>query len=408
MKTRIKISDIETILQYATSVALLVVSGTPLNSVYYGLTIVLYLAMTVLLYFCIMSRHNSYRIKQAHGVFFLIGVISLLVTMVINKDQDTGHYLGIIIQLAAAVLYVNVMVYERFQEILYRLVMVICIYSVILILYCNINKSFCGTLPIIESPEGSNWRSFFNIYFLWGWNEWLQLIRNSACFREPGVWGAIVCTTLFLKIVQLKRKAIPRKEMLGLLILHVGVLSTFSTTAILGWCICFLAFLMTQGARKRTIFWFAIILIAAVWLVISNWNFLFGKFMAGSASYVSFKERMDGIWSGLNSWIHNPFFGVGCTKYLKAVIGTSANSFVDLLGKYGIFFTALIVSGLINWIWSLRCKKVIKILHVCLMLIILCTQNMILMPFFLIPCLYGYCSIDIAKSNKEVNVVKEK
>ena len=108
MKTRIKISDIETILQYATSVALLVVSGTPLNSVYYGLTIVLYLAMTVLLYFCVMSRHNSYRIKQAHGVFFLIGVISLLVTMVINKDQDTGHYLGIIIQLAAAVLYVNV------------------------------------------------------------------------------------------------------------------------------------------------------------------------------------------------------------------------------------------------------------------------------------------------------------
>lgn len=391
MKTRIKLSDIETVLQYATSVALLVVSGTPLNSVYYGLTIVLYLAMTALLYFCGKSRRKSYRIKQAHGVFFLICLISLMATMVINKDPDTGHYLGVIIQLAAAVLYVNVIGYERFQEILYRLVMIICIYSVILTLYCNINKSFCGTLPIIESPAGSSWRSFFNIYFLWGWNEWLRLIRNSACFREPGVWGAIVCTTLFLKIVQLKRKAITRNEMLGLLILLVGVLSTFSTTAILGLGICFLAFLMAQGARKRTIFWFAIIMIAAVWLVISNWDFLFGKFMAGSDSYVSFKERSDGIWSGLNSWINNPFFGVGCTRYLEAVIGTSANSFVDLLGKYGIFFTSLIVIGLLNWIWSLKCKKVVKILHVCLMLVILCTQNMILMPFFLIPCLYGYC-----------------
>lgn len=393
MKTIIKISNIEIVLQYVTSVALLIASGTPLNSVYYGLTIVLYFALTVLLFFCGKGRHKFYRIQRQHSVFFLICAISLLLTMILNNDQDIGHYLGIIIQLAAAILYVNVMRYERFQKILYRLVMIICIYSMILTLYCNINKSFCGTLPIIESPAGSNWRSFFNVYFLWGWNEWLRLIRNSACFREPGVWGAIVCTVLFLKIVHLKRKVTTRKEMLSLLILIVGVLSTFSTTAIIGLGICFLAFLLIQGARKRTIIWASLIMVAAAWLVLSKWDFLFGKFIAGSDAYVSFKDRTDGIWSGLNSWMNNPLFGVGCTRYLETIVGTSANSFVDLLGKYGIFFTMAIVIGIINWIWSQECTQLIKILHICLMLVILCTQNMILMPFFLIPCLYGYCKI---------------
>lgn len=373
-------------LEYLIVIYMLIATATPILSTNYSAVVIGYLFLG-----CIANlilRNTTLDIAGTVCACFLCAL--LLITMMVNFDKAISHYAGIICIIIGTLLTTNVLTFNSFKNRYIIIVTIISVYSVLLTIYSNINLQFVATLPTLKLDEVNYWNSFYNIYFYWGWSPYTLFIRNSACFREPGVFGCIVGLALALKINEMPERP-TKKTLLMCGVLVAGGLSTLSTTTIFAIAICILMyFSKTRAHSFDKLFVFIIVLIGIVAFILPHSDILFAKLFKGSSSYISLEQRNQGMLYGVEKFCDNPIFGVGYTQfYTGLLLGTSANSFTDALGKYGFIFCGVICFYITKWARKTILNKTIFYLLLVEMLILLMSENLLMYPVFLSLAFYG-------------------
>lgn len=384
---KVKREEIGNIYRYVIIVLMLLCSGTPLQSLYNKqLSLALFFSTLLLLY---LKRDQLKKTIKRSGYVVLLSAIFLL-TMLVNKDSDFFHYVGVIIALISAYLFAQLVEKEEFIHKYVNIITVIALYSSVITLIANINLGWAGTLPLLTSGS-SEWRHIGIFQYFWGWNQWITVMRNSACFREPGVWGCYSCLALLFHMQSIKKySSSDKKERISIIVkfcvLFVGVLTSLSTTAILCLALCVVIYFFE--VRKLNALSIGLIGVGVAFIAVFRER-LFAKFSKASQSFISFQERLDGAVAGIENFYRNPLLGSGYTTYISGIQGTSANAFVDILGKYGIVTMIILAGGLVKFVRTLQLSRISKIAAAASMIIMLISQNLFIYPFFLCMVFYG-------------------
>lgn len=387
------------VLQYLALLAGIYASATPINSTHYIGTVLVYL-LTTLVFFLFVKINKL--VVSNRKTFFLLAFSGLIfITMVVNYDKDINFYFGILIQILSSYLLVESIPFNEFKKAYIKIFTIICVYSVILTVYFNIHRESVNALQAMYMGDIQliRWRNFHNIYFIWDLYARHGIIRNSACFREPGVFGSFLSIALVLKIIDVKRyKNKKFIDFTQLIILTIATFSTLSTTAIL--CLAMsgaIYFLDGKLDRKKII---ALLLISSVSIIflLKFGNLLFSKFNSSNTSYIALYERIEGVGSMIKSWLINPLFGAGYTKYYEIMTqGANTISFLVILGEFGILLLALLLYALFKFVKFQRLSSFTTLCMMIEFIIILNTQYLILMPIMLIIMFYGISKINNIK-----------
>ena len=394
---KLKVDSIRRLYEILLFIVMLLGSGTPWQNIYNQQIIFGFFALSVL-YFLIFSKHTLY--KRAVSVTLIILAL-LFAAMLVNLDFDLSHYGGLALVIVAAMLLASSMPHERFCALYINIMVIVAIYSSVITVYSNIVPSFAGTLPELQSGSLS-WHHIGIFYNYWGWTQWTSFIRNSACFREPGVWGCYASLALMMLFLGTDGSADgngsgrnpKRYYRIKVVSLILGIVLSVSTTAIICLGLCLMLYFV-KGEKmvdKKRLALFFLAILGVGYVVNYYGERLFAKLNPDSTDYVSFADRWEGIASGWSSFVADPIFGSGYTTYLAENTGTSANAFVDTLGKYGLFFAAAVFMGLLFWIMKASNRYLERVIIGLIFLVMLGTQSLLLMPTLLTVCFYGYKS----------------
>lgn len=384
------------VLQYIALLSGIYASATPINSTNYIGTVLVYLLTTLVLF--LFVKINKLAVSNRKTLFLLVFSGLIFITLVVNGDNDINFYLGIIIQILSSYLLVESIPFNDFKKAYIKIFTIIGVYSIILTLYFNIYRESVNALQAMYMGDIQliRWRNFYNIYFIWDLYARHGIIRNSGCFREPGVFGSFLSIALVLKIIDVKSyKSKNHIDYIQLIILTIAVFSTLSTTAVL--CLVMSAaiyFLDGKVDRKKVI---ALLLISSATIIflLKFGSLLFSKFNSSNTSYIALYERIEGVGSMIKSWLINPLFGAGYTRYYEIVTkGANTISFLVILGEFGILLLALLLYALFKFV---KLQRISTFATLCLMIqfiIILNTQYLILMPLMIIIMFYGISTIN--------------
>lgn len=401
MNSKIKSKNLLSGYSYGVLVLMFFCSGTPLQSLYNKqLSLALFFSIVLLLY---LKKDQLKKVIRQAGCVVVLSLLFLL-SMIVNLDSDLFHYIGVIIALLSSYIFVQLIGREEFIRKYINVITVIAVYSVLITAIVNSNVSMVGKLPLLTSGN-SEWHYIGVFQYFWGWHQWVAMMRNAACFREPGVWGCYSCLALLFHMQSIKQYAKADKKTRRMIcfkfcVLFLGVLTSLSTTAIL--CVALCALIYFFEVRKINIVGMGIIGTGAAFIVVF-WDRLFSKFSKASQSFISFQERFDGAAAGIENFYRNPLLGSGYTVYISGIQGTSANAFIDILGKYGIFTMAIFAAGLVRFIKSLRLSLTSKIAATACIVIMLVSQNLLIYPIFLCLVFYGF-----AKQTETIAVDEKK
>lgn len=378
------------LLVYIAIIAAMYVSATPINAIYYVQSVMFFLLVASIVFF----RSRKYRLKVNRRTLLFLGAFCglIILTGIANLDVDITFYMGLIIKIVATYFLMEGIPYEKYKTAYINLFTVLGIYSVLLTLFFNIFRNLVNNLtPLyVENFAYVRWRSFFNIYFIWDLYARHGVVRNSACFREPGVFGSFVSIALMIKILDIKKKKPNKKDFFVILVLVIATCSTLSTTAIFCLILCAAVYFLDKSINAKK---FIIIFIGSsvsVFYLLRYGNLLFSKFDSTNTSYIAFYERIEGIGAMVQSWLINPLLGAGYTKYYELVTeGANTISFLVILGEFGPFLLVLMLYALLKFIKEQRCSIFITLCLIIQFCIILNTQYLILMPLILIFMFYG-------------------
>ena len=384
-------SKLKSIAVYLFIIAVLIASATPINSLHNKETVLAFFFASCLL---ILTHREKFQFARwrVPFLFAVAAVVFIAISALVNRESEWDHYISVALQMTAAGIGAVCLNWTETKRVFIKLVTIIALYSSIITVFYNIFKSEVGMLPVWRLNEAISWHNFYCIHFFWGWHDKIPFVRNAGFFREPGVNGCFLTLALFLKVVEIKteKTAFSKEDIITLGILTIASALTLSTSTIFMLALCAIAFIFvdTKWNKKRLMALGCVCLAGLVFLIAFR-NILFLKFNPDSINFVSFLDRFQGIISGLQLWIKNPVFGVGYRHYLEGIVGTSANSFTDVLGRYGIVPFMIVVYGLFRWIRMQSKRPGFFIPLILIMLIGLGTQNLMLTPTYLLLIFYG-------------------
>lgn len=175
--------------------------------------------------------------------------------------------------------------------------------------------------------------SYFGVYFETQYVDWIGIewfYRNTAIFVE----GPMFCLVLIIAIIFIVVSPIQIKNTkIKIVVLCLGLISTFSTTGLLFLGLLILCFFYKNRNLRKYL------LIALPFIIIMGVFFLIKKSSTGS-----FFLRLDDYVAGFKTWITKPVFGFGFGNF-DAVIENMSRD--DNIGFSNSIFAVLVQGGLI-------------------------------------------------------------
>lgn len=288
-------------------------------------------------------------IKDNRVVFFVIMAILFLLCMIVKKDY-TLMYISCIIAIYFSIFLSFITDIKKF--FLYY-IYIICFFSIISFLISQVFRQFIfnnvSLYPIIKNTQGLE---FINCFFTFLVND-PNYIRNFCIFREPGVFQYFLIIAIILENTFIKRKNTYVKILINV-ILIVGSISTFSTSAFIQLIIVLIAILiknykvLTKSKYKHYFILCAVIFFTiTVYYIYANeavywavWSMITKLFNANE----SLLSRLLSIQTNFYYFITNPLFGGKISNVLYAINNT--NSSLILFSCYGIF-----IGTILNLLW---------------------------------------------------------
>lgn len=315
--------------------------ATNSNKIYLRISQYILVISTIILFLIRVLKKR----KLNRNIIQLIMIYcTFLFGMIINQDFTGGYILKIFL-MTFSFFFVDEIDGDKFIYYYIKVMKFIAIFSLITFIFTPLIRQM-NFLPVITNLEGSKYKAllFSNIPL-----DKYVINRNYGPFWEPGVYQAYLC----FGIIMILFNNITSKYKNEIIIFIITIISTLSTTGIICVIIILFAYLLKAKDKKfLNKFMIGILVIVILGLIISNDyinNALFDKFSKESAGLASFASRWYSIFSNINIFFNNMFFGVGpsninnYTLQYKSQIGyngviSQTNTILMNFSMFGIFY----------------------------------------------------------------------
>lgn len=267
----------------------------------------------------------------------------------------------------------NILSLKGFSRIFSDIIYVINIYSMLVWAMAIIG---IAPLSMSENVAGAPiLKSFGCIFF-----DYKIALRNSAIFREPGMYMIFISFAYILEAFVLKKNVTGNR----LLVYCISIFSTFSTA---GYIIFFLLYLISilnlKNFSWKKILSTIIIVAVIIFLMGTDYSeIVFGKLEKGEES-ASYLGRISSITIPLEMiWTH-PILGCGISDfsdlYRSIAIrqygidikpeGMATNTILNASSVFGIWFGIFLLWGFWKFSQKLRLSKILKLaIYICFIL----------------------------------------
>lgn len=376
---------IQNVYEYIILILFLMNSGCPLGSLFYNyITVISFV-------FCVIGLlvfKKGIKLNKISFLFIILLISSMILTMVVNLDNDYSHYIGKFLVFITVLVFANSVESSTILRKYILIILVICLYSIVLtvLLYIRFNPLVSLVRRINYTGEnGVSSSRIGYLYYIWtGYGpHWLYFPKNSAFFREPGVFSTHVCIAMMIVSSDLFQSERKRKTII-MLVLFFGGLSSISTVGVLGSALLFLFYMKKQKSKytKYILIGFSLIIIG--YFLFANYSTLFDKLTQSSILYGSVSDRTRGMQEGMSAWFENPVFGKGYSYFQSHSNGVSSFFIPEFLGKYGIVYTLLFCISVYLFMCYLSSSRLEFWVFFAVYSMFLVTQGLVDMPVFLL------------------------
>lgn len=274
---------------------------------------------------------------------------------------------------------------------------------------------FPGLFSIFPMIYDYNDHPYINVFitrislFLGG-----DYLRNSAFFREPGVYTIFLELALIINLFYYKRK-----NLIHVVVYVIAVISTLSTAGYVITIALFGSYYLSKGGSKSISY--LLLFGGLLFYLYANFSNddlyvnTFGKFDENSEKYSSTLSRFASIRVPIQIMFENPVFGVGLSDFVsefsklsKTIMraelssgGASTNTILNLAATYGVIYGGIIISLLYksckNLISSVNKKHAVLLFAVIFLSI--SNEDIRYSIFFSMLLFYGINSIHFKKVN---------
>lgn len=308
---------------------------------------------------------NIFNFRKSTISFFVIVLLLLMVSMLLNQDQKYLSYINIFIRLIGAYLFALAIDLKSFSNVFVRIMVFLSVTSIILYGIYQISPQIAnafGELPnsTLEAVElnriyvNALYLYTFMVNFGFGTSDIWSFSRNNGVFWEPGAFQFF----LNLALVLLMEKFYDDKhKRMFFIILMITVLSTGSSTGLISLLAICLVYRNELGVyfKQYLIRYNLIFIILAAFIVggIVKYSDYFlvavNKFLGelGRPDYLVERIGLAYV-SELFNGIHL-LFGFGITKLrTMEAAATLNNTYAYYLFAFGIFYTITILYSYFN------------------------------------------------------------
>lgn len=357
-------------------------TGTACTLIYqvYGDRRYVWIRMSVILFSaCFMLLLRK---KRSIRRFVIFGLFIALFTGVnlINYPVGAFSLLHIMLKLF---LFAGVLLFFEekeidIQNILYQMIIIICVFSLISYVLADVLKM---PIPYQIYFPGENPNDFYRFY-LGGFfvdRDYAfisvgpyTVLRLQAFFCEPGMYGIFLVMSLFYAWFIKKEKC---RWKIGVLLINCVL--TFSTTslAITAVLIFFRLWYKSRNKENKVIFAFAVLPVAVVFIFI-----LVNRKM----SMVSGNLRYQDLVNGINLFVQKPVFGIGIRNVLSDQLlqngRGNTNGLIFWLYTTGIFGMSALLFPFIRNIKKAE-EKFTSVLYLAVFIICNMTEPITTLPY---------------------------
>lgn len=322
-------------------------------------------------------------------LILIVLIISMMLTIIINNEQNINSYISIGIQICIAIMYGNLIKYESFKNKYINIMLFFSIVSIVFYILQHINPNIIYKFKYVKGIASLDYyNAYIHVYgkSLGYANNTLVLFdRNMSIFWEPGCFQAFLNLSLFFILNDLQEGKFIKKNKLKLSILIIALITTYSTTGYI------ILTMLIINYRKNIVdninYLFPLIFILIIFgLLIININeirigFMINKVVKEFTNWEILKSRIslqDLEWMFYNGKIN--IFGMSFSEYYKNSKQGSANSIIHTMVTLGMIFSFILLKLYYNF--SKRFGKN-KILIMIILVMIFSTESLFWRPFFL-------------------------
>lgn len=325
--------------------------GTINVSALKNLRYVIQISVFLILLFYVIFMKGRIVFNDSVRIFCIL-TFFITCTMIVNSDFRFG-YVFLIMVYGIGTLFFQVTAMDRIMDVLYRSMVCICAFSVLLFVCTVLDFKFVKELPVITNDAGNKF--YFAVLSNMPVNSggfW----RNYGPFREPGVFQMFIILSLSYGLFRKRDTSLFR-----ILVHFCSIVTTFSTTGYIA-MIFIIAAIFFDGKfnkkLKRNLLW--VFLFAVTYMLLftdllfkEGYGSVFGKLFAGNESS-SFVARKASIFVNLKMFLLGPIFGKGVTfvennfpEYCFLLYGYTSqhntNTICILFAEFGLFFGIIYV-----------------------------------------------------------------
>ncbi len=329
------------------------------------------------------------------GVVFLLPLIGVLSYLFNGEDiKQFELLLGYYLVSFAFVLYLD---FDKWCEAYLSTIQFIAFLSIILYFTSIALPSFNEVLPTTVNSRGLSTKTiFFSLTPING--------RNLGIFWEPGAFQIYLMIAI---IIEYFNYGLYRHSRLAVLL--VADILTFSTTAFVSIGVLIILILTNETIENRLrkgigVSSIVVVLVILFILYITEkaqidiYTTVFGKidrYQADPTSYGTAAVRFNSFIKGLEVFVQNPILGVGTTKLIDTFMSCYKNSmttctYINWFANSGVFYGTIMVVGVCKFLNLLVKRKIVFLLSLCLILILISSEDMARNPSFIILVLYGF------------------
>lgn len=320
---------------------------------------------------------------------FLYFVLSLVIPILYGR-YNTKQMIIMVAAWSIGYLYTLFVSYEEFKEYFYIIIKFLAIYSLITFALSILFPSLMDFLPYVERNGTSYHNAVFSIV-----SDSTYVTRNFGIFWEPGAYSIYLNVALYFELFENKF------DIKRVVLLAATILSTLSTLGIVCMAILFCALLTTDNkvTSKRIK---GLVLVAGafgfVFLVVYGGDFIYHVFnklkFSGNTVNDSTAVRINAIIYPFNTFLSEPYFGVGYDQYLfiqeRFCDNMATCTFINWLCLFGVVGGIIPILGCLRFFTVNNHKFVTNCALFVFTMLLFSTENFIIITFIYMLIFYGF------------------
>lgn len=322
-------------------------------------------------------------------------IISLWLSTIIN-GEDVRRNLLITVSLVIVCFYVNIEGFDAFRDRYINIMYFLALVSLVGYILCQIFPAL-QNINLVENAAG-NWVSNW-----WIFAKQPHISRNQGMYWEPGAFQTFLNVALLLELSK------GRVKLGRVLLVIVTIVTTFSTTGLLGASLILLSYaLYAYQEKKKKIFLLALVLLGLVIYAASNFDVLFstssntpfGKIIRffqekeyeGSKT-TSATVRYFAVVKVAQAFLESPIWGWGYQGLNEKLYVFTHNmntcTFINWYAAYGIGYGIVMSCGMLGLARKLASNRTHAVLNIIILFVLTMSENYVSNAAITMLALYG-------------------